>query len=252
MKKDNQDYNLFYRFIDTYLPTAFKGIDRNDPLILEIEELTQQNNQFFIICDLIELKIIWASQRSTQMFGISPEELTPYHYLEVTHPDDLLRHTLGRTKMLSVGNRLFNAKTGTYLFSSNFRIRNSLGEYHDLLFQLYFFYSELHNAVFLFLLHTDIFAFKKRKNGCHYYIGDDLTNFRFPDKELLMIGSPFTPREFEIILMIEQGMNTEQIAEKLSLSVYTVNTHRGNILNKTDFKNISDLIVDLHKRGLLQ
>lgn len=251
MAKDNQDYSLFYKFIETYLPTRFKEINRNDPLILEIERLTQVNNQFFIICDLITLKIIWVSQRSMQMFGITPEELTPYHFLEATHPDDLKRHTLGRAKMLSIGNSLFTAKSGIYLFSTNLRIRNSLEEFHDLLFQLYFFYSELHHTVFLFLLHTNIDTFNKRKNGYHYYTGDDLKKFRFPDEELLMIGSPFTSREFEIILMIEQGLNTEQIAEKLSLSVYTVNTHRGNILKKTDFKTISELILHLHKHGIL-
>jgi DNA-binding CsgD family transcriptional regulator len=251
MTKDNQDYSLFYKFIETYLPTGFKEINRNDPLILEIEELTQQNNQFFIIVNLIELKIIWVSHRSMQMFGITPEEFTPYHFFEATHPDDLKRHTLGRAKMLSIGNSLFTAKSGTSLFSTNIRIRNFLGEFRDILFQLYFFYSELHHTVFLFLLHTDIDTLNKRKNGYHYYIGDDLKKFRFPDEELLMIGSPFTDREFEIIMMIEQGLNTEQIAEKLSLSVYTVNTHRGNILKKTEFKTISDLILHLHKHGIL-
>lgn len=251
MAKDNQDYSLFYKFIETYLPTRFKEINRNDPLILEIEELTQQNNQFFLIADTIELKILWISQRSTKMFGFTPEELSPYYFFEATHPDDLNRHTLGRTKMMNIGNNLFAAQTGTYLLSTDLRIRNSQGEFPNLLFQLYFFYSSLHNTVFHFHILTNIDSFKKRKNGCHYYVGNDLANFRFPDEELLMIGSPFTSREFEIILMIEQGLNTEQIAEKLSLSAYTVNTHRRNILKKTEFKTISDLILHLHKHGIL-
>ncbi len=75
--------------------------------------------------------------------------------------------------------------------------------------------------------------------------------FRYPDDELLSIGTPFTDREFEIIQMIEAGLSTKQIAEKLFLSVYTVNTHRSNILEKSGFKNTSDLITDLQKRRLL-
>ena len=43
----------------------------------------------------------------------------------------------------------------------------------------------------------------------------------------------FQIREFEIIKLIESGLSSEQIAEKLFMSRYTVNTHRRNILEKT-------------------
>ena len=62
--------------------------------------------------------------------------------------------------------------------------------------------------------------------------------FRYPDQKMLQLGNVFTNREFEIIKMIASGMSTEQIAEKLFLSVYTVNTHRGNILKKTGITKI--------------
>jgi DNA-binding CsgD family transcriptional regulator len=171
--------------------------------------------------------------------------------MEATHPDDLEKHTLGRSKMFNVANDLFIAKKGRTLLSINIRIRNSRGVYPDLLFQLYFFYSEQYKTVFLFQVHTDISAFKKKKYGYHYYVDDDFSLFRYPDEELLTTGTPFTAREFEIIRHIEAGLSTEQIAEKLFISVFTVNTHRRNILGKTDFKNISDLIYDLQKRRLL-
>ena len=251
MKEDFPDYTLYLKFIEKYSPGGFKGIDRNDPLLLELEEFTERNNQFFHVADLIEARIIWSSKRSSLMIGVDPEELNAYHFMEATHPDDLEKHTLGRSKMFNVANDLYIAKKGRTLLSINIRIRNSRGEYPDLLFQLYFFYSEQFKTVFLFQVHTDIDHSKRRKYGYHYYVGDDFTNFRYPDDELLMIGTPFTAREFEIIKLIEGGLSTEQIAEKLFLSVYTINTHRTNILKKTDFKNIPDLIFDLQKRRLL-
>jgi len=75
--------------------------------------------------------------------------------------------------------------------------------------------------------------------------------FRFPDEKLLQIGPPYSNREFEIIKLIEKGFSSDQIAEQLFISSNTVNTHRSNILKKTDKAHISELIYDLKEQGLL-
>ena len=75
--------------------------------------------------------------------------------------------------------------------------------------------------------------------------------FRFPDEDLLSIGPDLSVREFEIIKLIEKGQSSKQIADKLFLSVYTVNTHRRNILKKTGKATISDLIYELMQQGVL-
>jgi hypothetical protein len=248
---DSQDYSLYHKFIDTYFPAGFKDIDRNDPLLLELEAFSEANNQFFHVANLIQAKITWSSKRSEQMIGIKPEELDAYHFMEATHPDDLEKHTLGRSKMFDTANDLFKAKKGSALLSINIRIRNSRGEFPDLLFQLYFMYSAKYNTVFLFQVHTDIETFKKRKNGYHYYVGNDFSNFRFPDEELLNIGNPLSDREFEIVRLIESGLSSEEIAKKIFLSVHTVNTHRRNILDKTGKQTMAELIYDFKEKRLL-
>ena len=89
------------------------------------------------------------------------------------------------------------------------------------------------NTVYMININTDISWFKKIKHGFHYYVGNDLSYFRYPDEKLLMTGNIFSDREFEIIKLIKEGFDSEQIAEKLFLSKHTVNTHRKNILDKT-------------------
>ena len=252
MVSDIQYYNLFDRFVEAYTPIGFIGIDRHDPLVVELEALTCQNNQFFHVADLIQARIVWSSKGCTEMIGVTPEELNAYHFFEATHPDDIQKHTLGRAKMFSLANDLYKAEKGIAYLSINLRIRNSRGEYPDLLFQLYFFYSEIpYKTVFLLQVHTNIESFKKRKFGYHYFVGHDLSNFRYPDQELLMIGTPLSDREFEIVKLVEAGLNSQQIADKLFLSVYTVNTHRANILEKTGKPNISELIFEYQKIGLI-
>ena len=62
------------------------------------------------------------------MLGIDPEELTPYHFFEATHPDDMFRHTLGRAKMFKIAHELFTAEKGDSLLSTNIRLRNPAGK----------------------------------------------------------------------------------------------------------------------------
>ena len=46
------------------------------------------------------------------------------------------------------------------------------------------------------------------------------------------VKSPLTPREWEVVDLIEQHMTTDQMADTLVLSTETVRTHVKNILRK--------------------
>ena len=252
MLRDSDYYNLFTEFLDKYGPSGFNSIDQNDPLVLALEDLMEINNQFFYVADIIEMKVLFTSKRSTLMIGIKPEELTPYHFMEAVHPSDIQRLNLGRSKIIKMAQELFIAGTGYTLMSTNYRFRTPSGNYSDFLIQCYLYYSSLpYKTVFFLKIHTNIDCLKKIKLGYHYYIGNDLSWFRYPDDDMLMKGNIFSGREFEIIKLIESGLGSEEISDKLFLSVHTVNTHRRNILEKTGKTHISDLIYELKERGLL-
>jgi DNA-binding NarL/FixJ family response regulator len=55
-------------------------------------------------------------------------------------------------------------------------------------------------------------------------------------------GEPLSDRELEIFQMIGQGQGTRQIAEKLKLSVKTVESHREHIKEKLRLKNATELL----------
>jgi DNA-binding CsgD family transcriptional regulator len=246
------DYSLYFKFIEAFLPIGFNGIDRGDPLVQELEGLTESYNQFFYVADVIEMKVHFTSKRSSLMTGISPEDLTFYHFMEATHPGDIQRLNLGRAKVVKMAQDLFIAEKGHVVLSTNLRMRVPSGEYSDFLIQCYLVYTSIpYKTVFFLKIHTNIDWHKKIKHGYHYYVGDDLSYFRYPDDEMLMKGNIFSSREFEIVKLIESGLGSEEIADKLFLSVHTVNTHRRNILEKCGKTHISDLIYELKERGLL-
>ena len=49
-------------------------------------------------------------------------------------------------------------------------------------------------------------------------------------------------REIEILKYIADGFSSIQIADKLCLSPHTINTHRKNMLRRTNSKNMADLL----------
>jgi DNA-binding NarL/FixJ family response regulator len=52
-----------------------------------------------------------------------------------------------------------------------------------------------------------------------------------------------TKREIGILQLIAEGLSTNELAEKLYLSSYTIYTHRRNILRKTGKKDITAVIM---------
>lgn len=249
---DKLDYNLFHSFIETFLPNGFNGIESNHPLVLEMEQMMESNNQFITVGDMFESKIYFTSKRCFNIIGAEPSEFNPYHFIETTHPNDLERYIQYRSKSIIMANELFVAKKGEKLLASNIKIQNCDGVYSNVLIQCLLFYSVIpHKTVYFFEVHTNIDWCKRIKQGFYYYSGNDLSYFKYPNNTLLNLSKDFTKREFEIIKLIEMGLSSEKIAEKLFLSPYTINTHRGNILKKSGKAQISELIYELMELGKL-
>jgi DNA-binding CsgD family transcriptional regulator len=58
-------------------------------------------------------------------------------------------------------------------------------------------------------------------------------------------------REIEILKWIIEGCNSKQIADKLHVSVHTVNTHRRNMLQRTNCQNAMELLRYAVQNGIL-
>jgi DNA-binding NarL/FixJ family response regulator len=60
-----------------------------------------------------------------------------------------------------------------------------------------------------------------------------------------------SPRELEVLLRIAQGMSNPAIAEDLSISAKTVETHRGSLMRKMDVSTTATLMVKAARAGLI-
>jgi DNA-binding NarL/FixJ family response regulator len=74
---------------------------------------------------------------------------------------------------------------------------------------------------------------------------------RAHQKSDLKTNIVLTPQERKIIQLVVDGLSSKEIAEKLFISKYTVDTHRRNILKKMDAKSVSAMIRIAHAQGLV-
>lgn len=58
-------------------------------------------------------------------------------------------------------------------------------------------------------------------------------------------------REIEIIQWISEGLSSKQIADKLYLSIHTIDTHRKNINSKLNVRNVGELLKTSREEGLI-
>jgi two-component system response regulator NreC len=61
-----------------------------------------------------------------------------------------------------------------------------------------------------------------------------------------------TPREREILQLIAEGKTNKEMATILGLSPHTIETHRGNILEKLNLHSVPELIMYAVRKGIIQ
>ena len=60
-----------------------------------------------------------------------------------------------------------------------------------------------------------------------------------------------TSREREVLTMIAEGKTNKEIANALNLSVYTVESHRGSVMEKLNLHNTGDIVRFALRNGLM-
>jgi DNA-binding NarL/FixJ family response regulator len=60
-----------------------------------------------------------------------------------------------------------------------------------------------------------------------------------------------SPREREILQLAAEGRSNKEIANRLNLSLYTVDTHRSHILRKLNLHSVAELILYAVRKGII-
>jgi len=71
------------------------------------------------------------------------------------------------------------------------------------------------------------------------------------DREMEDSYELLTTREREILQLIAEGKSNKDVANLLNLSLYTVETHRGNLMEKLNLHTVPELILYAVRKGVI-
>ena len=80
-----------------------------------------------------------------------------------------------------------------------------------------------------------------REQGSH--VAQRLRECCQPEHDTVVENYELSDRETEVLLFVAQGCSSKEIADRLHISIHTVNTHRKNITHKTGIKSVAGLAV---------
>ena len=80
-----------------------------------------------------------------------------------------------------------------------------------------------------------------REQGSH--VAQRLRQCCQTERDAVPESYELSDRETEVLLLVAQGCSSKEIADRLHISIHTVNTHRKNITHKTGIKSVAGLAV---------
>lgn len=88
-----------------------------------------------------------------------------------------------------------------------------------------------------------VLAIHQVYEGKHFFTDEQVeVNNTFNNDDAFLVQYSLTKKEKELLQLIKQGYTNKQMADTLFLSIYTIETHRKNIMQKLKLKNPADLM----------
>ncbi len=210
----------------------------------KILDIFQVGSYYYIINNVRKSRFELVSPETESVLGYPPGSFDLTMYSDFIHPDDmpyLLNFEAAVTQFFSKvsGDQLFK-----YKVQYDHRMRHAQGHYIRILNQ---YVIIQHDAcdVRTFVVHTDISHLKKDSRPILSFIGlDGEPSYMNVDvKDIFRtVAEVFTKREKDILRELANGKSSSEISRALSISKYTVDAHRKNMLKKTEAKSTGEVI----------
>lgn len=204
----------------------------------------QAGEYYYMMFDLLIGDVASVSNEVTNVLGYEPKEFNSQLLFDIIHPDDrvyLINFEKITTQFI---NPLPVEEYPYYKYQYDLRFRTKKNIYKRILVQYQVVDYDSSNVLQSFHIHTDISHIKPEGEPCVSIVGIEGRPSYYNIKNFTLTKSfdLFTKREREILKSIVEGKTSQQIADEFFISLYTVNAHRRNIMEKAGVKTPIELV----------
>ena len=228
-------------------------------IIEQVANLFSAGSFYYYIMNFETVKMEYVDERIHSVLGIDPKDWNLDKMFELVHPEDLKQmHRKEAAAVDFILKRIATEDILKYKVVYVLRLRHADGSYKTILQQSKALsISEDGKVQHVLGIHTDVSYLNMPVDHKISFVGDGRPSFyaiSTEDKfepERYNYKEHFTPREIEILSKVAQGKTFGEIADILNISPYTINTHKRNILKKTDCRNTTELIARCVRDGII-
>ena len=210
-----------------------------------LHQLSKMGRNCTFVVDVYKCKYAYASPNFVDLLGYDSHKIETLEkqgdYLESRiHPDDREQLLILQIKLSQFIYSLPPEQRNDYSNIYSFRVLNARQQYvrvvsrHQVLEQTIDISPDQQEA------ETVDCTVLNLKNGEMFSPSPSLQTF-----------NPLTKREAEILRLIQKGLLSKEIADKLCVSIHTVNIHRQNLLRKLGVQNSIEAIRIGYETGIL-
>lgn len=248
----NEAKNVWDRFEQNGLP---KEKSFNIQMYKKFVGIFHVGDFYYYIFDIARLRFSFMSPEIKKVLGYDAEDMDVVFFISKIHPDDQPVFLNHENTVVDFFKKLPLEKIPLYKVSYDYRVQHKAGNYVRILQQVVTLqYDDDKNVQVTLSVHTNITHFKSNNTSTLSFIGlnDEPSYYNVEVTQLYKPSKQaFTKREKEIISLLLKGLATKDIAERLFISKYTVDTHRKNILSKTDTKSTHEFLIKVINEGLV-
>lgn len=216
-------------------------------------EFFQVGDYYYYIFNVRTAQFDFVSPEITKVLGYEQHEIDVPFLLSLIHEEDQPWFLNFENKVVEFFSTLSSSQMPNYKVRYDYRIRKKNGEYIRILQQVVTIeYSEEKGVLKTFGVHTDISHIKHEGTPVLSFIGlnGEPSYIGVQAPELFVTNDlKLTAREKQILRMLVNGAKTEEISKALFISKMTVQSHRKNIMRKTNSTSIGHLVSNAVKQG---
>ncbi len=240
LNKDELDYSILKRHIDF------------------LESLSVMQSSVISIFDLSVMEHAYLSPNFTELLGWDPEKVNSpdNEYInQRMHPDDLAHLENVSWQFFELILRvdpIWREQMKSIKMIMDYRTKGKDGNYVRVIEQHKLLELDKSGNAWLSMSVMDISPDQDLNSMCRYRLVNTSTGelFHFPSTESIA-EQKLSFREQEILQLLAKGLISKQIADKLFISVNTVNTHRQRIIEKLNVSNTAEAVQYASRLGLV-